>query len=78
MRIRCLTLAALCLLVTALAAPAIAGTVTFTDSASFFAALPGPPQTLDFEGLAPETLLPSGSTVDGVTFTYSINGLTAC
>jgi hypothetical protein len=31
---------------------------------------------LDFDGLAPGTLLPSGSTQGGVTFTYAIAGLT--
>ena len=53
-----------------------AGTVTYTSSAAFFADLSGPSQTLDFESLAPETLLPSAAAVDGVIFTYAIDGLT--
>ena len=51
-------------------------TTTYTDPAAFAAALPGPAQVLDFDALVPGTLLPSGSTQDGVTFTYSIAGLT--
>lgn len=58
------------------AAPASAVTLTFTDSASFLAALPGPPSTLDFESLAPGTLIPSGSGTGGITFTYSLGGET--
>ncbi len=57
-------------------APAWSVTVTFTDPALFSAALPGPAQVLDFDALAPGTLLPSGSTQGGVTFNYSIAGLT--
>ncbi len=57
-------------------APAWSATMTFTDPALFSAALPGPAQVLDFDALAPGTLLPSGSTQGGVTFTYSIAGLT--
>ena len=68
--------AALAALLAFVATTATASTVTYTDSASFFGALPGPATTLDFEGLAAGTLLPSGSTVDGVTFTYAIDGLT--
>ena len=45
------------------------------DSSSFAAALPGPAQTVDFDSTAAGTLLPSGSTLDRVTFTYSIAGL---
>ncbi len=59
-----------------LAGPAYSVTVTYTDPAAFAAALPGPAQVLDFDSLAPGTLLPSGSTQGGVTFTYSIAGLT--
>ena len=49
--------------------------MTYTDPALFAGDLPGPASTLDFDSLAPGTLIPSGSTVDGVTFTYSIFGL---
>jgi hypothetical protein len=51
-------------------------TLGFTDPAAFAAALPGPAQTLDFESLPPGALIPSGSGAGGVTFTYSIAGLT--
>lgn len=47
-------------------------TIPYTDSASFLGALPGPATTLDFESVAAGTLLPSGSSLDGITFTYSI------
>ena len=57
------------------ATPVAATTIAFTDSASFLAALPGPASTLDFEGLASGTTLPSGSSEDGITFTYAIDGL---
>ena len=56
--------------------PAQAGratTTTYTDSTAFGLALPGPSATLDFEGLAPGTLIPSGSTEGGITFTYAID-----
>ena len=52
-----------------------ASTTTFTDSTAFGLALPGPSVTLDFEGLAAGTLLPSGSTEGGITFTYTIDTL---
>ena len=58
------------------AAPAHALTTTYTDSAAFNAALPGAASTLDFDSLPSGGLLPSGTTRDGVTFTYSIDGLT--
>ena len=47
---------------------------TFTTSESFFNALPGPPQTLDFDALAAGTLIPSGSTESGITFSYAFDG----
>jgi hypothetical protein len=43
-----------------------------TTQASFLVALPGAATTVDFEGLATGTLVPSGSSVDGITFTYVI------
>ena len=61
-------------LVTAASAQAL--TTTFISSPAFDSALPGPPSVLDFDSLAAGTLLPSGSTQDGVTFTYTIDGLT--
>ena len=53
-----------------------ASTMTFTDHATFLAALPGPASILDFDSLAAGTLLSSGTTTDGVTFTYDIAGET--
>jgi hypothetical protein len=44
----------------------------YTTQAAFVAALPGPATTVDFEGLAAGTLVPSGSSVGGITFTYII------
>ena len=52
-----------------------ATTTTYTDSTAFGLALPGPSTTLDFEELAAGTLIPSGSTEQGITFTYAIDGL---
>jgi hypothetical protein len=50
-------------------------TTTYADSTAFGLALPGPSATLDFEGLTAGTLIPSGSTEGGITFTYAIDGL---
>ncbi len=52
-----------------------AAAVAYSDQASFFSALPGGSQTLDFESLSSGTLIPSASVVGGTTFTYSISGL---
>ena len=46
---------------------------TYTDSSSFRAALPGPATTLDFESTAAGTLIPSGTSLDGITFTYGLS-----
>lgn len=53
-----------------------ATTTAFADSASFLSALPQSPGILDFESLTPGTLLPSVSVLDGISFTYLIDGLT--
>ena len=37
-----------------------AGPVAYTDSASFFADLPGAAQTVDFDSIGSRTLVPSG------------------
>ena len=55
---------------------AAAGTLTFTDQAAFFAALPGTPSTLDFEAVPVHTAVPSGATISGISFDYSLGGLT--
>lgn len=52
--------------------PSDAVTLTFTHSAAFFAGLPGSASTLDFDNLPLGTLIPSGSALQGVTFTYAI------
>jgi hypothetical protein len=51
-----------------------ASIVPFTESSPFLAALPGAANTVDFEELSPGTLIPSGSSVEGVTFTYDFGG----
>ena len=49
-----------------------ATTTTFTDSASFFAALPGSSSTQDFEGIPALTLIPDGSKLDDITYTSNV------
>jgi hypothetical protein len=62
-------------LILMLTSTAHAAPVTYTDQALFMAALPGPANTLDFDGLAAGTTIASGSTVDGITFTYDFGGV---
>ncbi len=52
-----------------------ASPITYTDSAAFLAALPGPATTVDFDSLASGTLIPSGGSVDGITFSYDFGGV---
>lgn len=47
-------------------------TTTYTSEAAFLAALPGPSNTLDFESSSSGTIINSGDTLGGITFTYSI------
>lgn len=49
-----------------------AGFLTFTDRASFEAALPTPSATLNFDSLAAGTLIAEGETVQGITFDYDL------
>jgi hypothetical protein len=58
-----------------LSAPARAVPVTYTSSAAFFAALPGPPVTADFDGLSSGQVIASGASADGITFTYDFGGV---
>ncbi len=58
-----------------LSTPAGATPVTFTNQAAFTASLPGPATTLDFDGLSAGTLIPSGTTLDGITFDYDFGGV---
>lgn len=48
-----------------------AGLITFTDRATFQAALPAPANTLTFNSLAAGTLIGNGETVEGITFQYA-------
>jgi len=66
----------LALMLLAVVPAAQAATITYTDFASFSGAVPGPVSTLDFDGLASGTLIPSGTTLDGVTLSYAIGGET--
>lgn len=56
-------------------ATSYAVTTTYTDQASFLAALPGPANTLDFDSVAAGTLIPSGTTVGDITFNYNFGGV---
>jgi hypothetical protein len=64
-------LAGLCLVL-----PAAAGALpsAYTDSASFFADLPGAAVTANFDGLTSGDGIASGGSADGITFTYSFGG----
>ncbi|MEO5740518.1 MAG: PEP-CTERM sorting domain-containing protein [Vicinamibacterales bacterium] len=56
-------------LVLASAVGANAATITFTDSAAFFAALGATPYTTEtYEGLAVNTTISPGTTVNGITY----------
>lgn len=67
----------LLLLLLLLLLPAASGAapVAYTDAAAFLAALPGPAATADFDGLASGTVIPSGGSADGITFTYDFGGV---
>ena len=52
-----------------------AAPVTYTDQASFLAALPGSAATLDFDSLAAGTTIASGDKVEGITFNYNFGGV---
>ena len=57
------------------AAPAWSTVMTYTDSASFLANLPGPATTADFDSLTSGDVIASGGTADGITFTYDFGGV---
>jgi hypothetical protein len=57
------------------ASVAHSATTTFTDPVAFAAALPNQVSTLDFDSETAGTLIPSGSSLDDITFTYAIAGL---
>ncbi len=52
-----------------------AAPATYTDQAAFTAALPGPGTTEDFDGIAAGTVIASGTSVGGITFTYNLDGV---
>lgn len=64
------TLSWLCLL--NLSGQTHAATSFFTDSASFFAALPGPSSTQDFEGIPGNTGIPDGTNIDGISYSSNV------
>jgi hypothetical protein len=61
---------------TVLATAAQASPTTYTSQAAFLGALSTASQTLTFDGVAAGTLIPTGGTEGGVSFTYSLGGLT--
>src|SRR5438128_1121961 len=60
-----------------IATPAEAAVIAFTSKAAFDAAIAGftSSQTVDFESVPAGTTFPSGTGTGGLTFTYSIDGL---
>ena len=52
--------------------PLSAATITYTNESAFLTALPGAASTLDFDSTTASTLINSGSSLGGITFTYSI------
>ena len=54
---------------------AAATPVGYTDQAAFSAALPGEATMVDFDSQSADYLIPSGSSVDGMTFTYALDGV---
>jgi hypothetical protein len=72
MRLRFLLLG---LLLLGSGAPAGALPVAYTDEAAFSAALPGPAVVADFDGIAAGTVIPSGGSADGITFSYDFGGV---
>lgn len=62
------------LVTTLFSAHLYAATTTYTDPAAFLAALPGAANRLDFDSSAAGALIPSGSSLGGLTFTYNFGG----
>jgi hypothetical protein len=58
-----------------LAGLAQAAPQAYTDQATFIAALPGASTTLDFDSAAADSLIPSGSALSGITFSYALDGV---
>lgn len=49
--------------------------IGYSNSGNFLTAIGGGTSTLDFEGTVAGTLIPTGSSLGGITFSYSIAGL---
>jgi hypothetical protein len=47
----------------------------YTDQATYIAALPGASTTLDFDSATADSLIPSASALDGITFGYALDGV---
>jgi hypothetical protein len=62
---------ALCAILALVGSVANAALVTYTNQATFIAALPGTATTLDFESVTAPFIINSGDTLDGITFTYN-------
>ncbi len=56
--------------IVALLGTAPASAQNYTSSLAFFTALPGPPNTVNFDSLGSGTVIASGSATGGITFTY--------
>ena len=54
---------------------AVASPATYTSQAAFFGDLSGPPQILNFDSQGVGTIIPSGTALGGITFTYSLGPL---
>jgi hypothetical protein len=67
--------AAAALAVLTFASGAAAVPQTYTDSAAFLAALPGPATTVNFDAVAAGTTVASGGSIGGLTVTYSLGGV---
>jgi hypothetical protein len=48
---------------------------TYTDQATYIAALPGASITLNFDSATADSLIPSASALDGITFGYALDGV---
>ena len=58
-----------------LAGPAQATPAVYADQAAFTAALPGAATSIDFDAEPADSLIPPGGSVDGMTFTYALDGV---
>jgi hypothetical protein len=57
-----------------LAGLAQAAPQAYTDRTAFDAALPGSPVTLDFDSASPDAIIPDGGNLDGILFSYLLDG----